>query len=149
MSKWILPFACLGFMLLHPANAADETVKKSEPEYRKALDFLFFECLLKRRPADAPGTAAGGVQSSFERTSTGWSLFLLNDSDGPAEAEVELDLEKVKMLTSVRDMVDGERFAAPYAFGAPYRFKVPVESGKYRILRITAEPFEMDYEKHY
>jgi len=140
---------CLG--PLRPTGTADAAKKAvAAPEYRKAVDFLFFECLLRHRSADSPGTASGGgVQYVFERTSTGWRLYLFNGSGEPLEAEVDLDLDKVKLLTSIRDMVDGQRFSAAYVFGLPYLFKVPVEAGKYRILRITAEPFEPDYEKYY
>ncbi len=87
-----------------------------------------------------PAKVSGDIQYGFNRTPTGWWIYLFNNKgilktaltpqkiDPSAKTVVNVDLSGLK-ASAVKDLVTGETFSGG-------KLKIPVESGKYRILDI-------------
>ncbi len=115
--------------------------------------FPYIEWLLTRLTAETlPAIVKGDIQYGFNRTSTGWWLYLFNNKgvikfaqkpqsfDPAATTEVTVDMSKIKP-ESVTDLVSGENFSGD-------QLKITIEPGKFRILEIKVGQFDPDYTRY-
>lgn len=152
MKSIFLQTICLGFVFMTNIVQGQEKASVSpaifqtpnESTYRKTLEFLIAECLVKRTKTAFPGTVIGEIQYGFDRISSGWLIYLYSsgDSKRTVNVEINLDMKKVRLVVAVRDLLNNEAFRG-------YSFRIPVHTGQYRVLIIQTEPFEPDYEDYF
>ncbi len=141
---YIIIFVCA--WNLCPAGTADEPPKATtaKSKYKETLDYVVSQFFDRKPAGPSPGTIAGDIKYNYNRTSSGWSVYLFNDKPAKIRSKpvvVTVDLRKLRP-NRIKDMLSGEVFDDDL-------FKIPVAPGQYRILQILAGQFEPEYYWEY
>lgn len=153
MKRILLRTACVGLIFItgvvqgqeRAASSPEKSQASNGPAYRKTLEFLIAERLVKRnKKTDAPGTVTGDIRYGFERIDSGWLIYLYSPerSERTVNAEINLDIRKVHLVVAIRNLLNNEPFQG-------YSFKIPVAPGQYRVLKVWTESFEPDYSDYF